>query len=113
MYFKEILGVILAGGKSIRMGKDKCRLPFGDGTLLSSSINLLRRVVSDYVVIADSEDRYSDVCVPVWGDLKPGIGPLGGIFTAFTKSKSSYIIVIACDMPFLEPEFLEYMVNIR
>ena len=84
--------VILAGGKSSRMGKDKCSINLGGGTLLSHVDKALMSVGFDPHVLVD--------------DLQPGLGPIGGVATALKKSDSFCIMFFGCDMPFLSAELL-------
>ena len=84
--------VILAGGKSRRMGRDKRTLRVGNRTLLSHTKAALSEAGWKARVVAD--------------DLKPGLGPLGGIATAFRKTTHSRVLFVGCDMPFLSDELL-------
>ena len=79
--------VILAGGKSSRMGRDKSRIRLGRRTLLGYA----RAAVAD----AGLKPRV------VAADLKPGLGPLGGIATALRSARHSRVLFVGCDMPFL------------
>ena len=84
--------VILAGGKSRRMGRDKRTLRVGNRTLLSHTKAALSEAGWKARVVAD--------------DLKPGLGPLGGIATALRKTTHSRVLFVGCDMPFLSDELL-------
>ena len=84
--------VILAGGKSRRMGRDKRTLRVGNRTLLSHTKAALSEAGWKARVVSD--------------DLKPGLGPLGGIATALRKTNHSRVLFVGCDMPFLSGELL-------
>jgi molybdopterin-guanine dinucleotide biosynthesis protein A len=79
-------GVVLAGGKSTRMGRDKAALEFDGQTLLERAVAVLRQCFPEVIVV-----RQDDV---------PGLGPIGGIATALRRAPE--IFVVACDMPFLD-----------
>ena len=85
--------VILAGGKSKRMGRDKSRIRLGRRTLLGHA----RAAVAD----ADLKPRV------VATDLQPGLGPLGGIATALRSAKHSRVLFLGCDMPFMTGELIK------
>ena len=84
--------VILAGGKSKRMGRDKSRIRLGRRTLLGHA----RAAVAD----AGLKPRV------VATDLQPGLGPLGGIATALRSAKHSRVLFLGCDMPFMTGELI-------
>ena len=92
---------ILAGGSSRRMGQDKSRLPWGGGTLLEHMVERLGRV-ADTVRVAGRDP------LP---DRHPGRGPVEGIRTALGATATEENLIVAVDLPFLEPGFLEYMMD--
>ncbi|HEV2473503.1 MAG TPA: molybdenum cofactor guanylyltransferase [Chthonomonadales bacterium] len=102
-------GIVLAGGKSSRMGFDKAAAPFGASTLLDHVITLVRQVVDEVVVVAASSESFPSCSARVLADLYPGEGPLGGIITALRQAAPGPHLVVACDMPFVAPALLQYM----
>jgi molybdopterin-guanine dinucleotide biosynthesis protein A len=108
----EILrGVVLSGGQSRRMGRDKARLNHKGVTFLENSINLIKKV-TDSVVVSGREDQLAGLSLEgiiLVEDIIPGIGPLGGIYSAMTIPAERYLIA-AVDMPFISPELLGQMV---
>jgi molybdopterin-guanine dinucleotide biosynthesis protein A len=94
-------GFVLAGGRSVRMGRDKADLEWHGRTLLEHMVTLLSCVT----------DRVQVVGRPPLNDLVPGRGPLGGIATALEVSDLDANLVVAVDLPFLTPEFLNYFKN--
>ena len=107
MVHTQVSGFVLAGGKSTRMGQDKARLQLNGRTLLEHALTALRAVCRE-VAILGSYDLYGQLA-PVYEDLFPGCGPLGGIHAALTNSQTEYNLIIAVDTPFLLPEFLSYL----
>ena len=106
--------LILAGGKSTRMGFDKTRLRFGDRRLIDVVIDHLRPHVDDLIVVSNHPEDWLDlVGVRIVTDAHAGQGPLGGIFSGLLASTSRHNIVVGCDMPFLNPLVLDYLWSLR
>lgn len=91
-------GVVLAGGRSRRMGRDKALIGYRGRTLLANALAILRPHVEQLFVIGDPE-RHGAAGVEVFKDDIPGLGPLGGITTALHHASNERVIVLACDMP--------------
>jgi molybdenum cofactor guanylyltransferase len=104
-----VTGVILAGGKSRRMGRDKAFLPFGTGMLIERVIEVLRQVTEDVILITNTPELYQRFGLPMFSDVIPDAGSLGGIYTGLTSAKASYSLCLACDMPFVKSEFLRFL----
>jgi molybdopterin-guanine dinucleotide biosynthesis protein A len=104
-----VTGVILAGGKSRRMGRDKAFLPFGTGRLIERVIEVLRQVTGDVILITNTPEPYQPFGLPMFSDVIPEAGSLGGIYTGLVSAKTPYSLCLACDMPFVKPEFLRFL----
>ncbi|HEY9898516.1 MAG TPA: molybdenum cofactor guanylyltransferase [Pantanalinema sp.] len=104
------VAVLLAGGKSQRMGRDKSRLPFGDEPLAARVYNTLGRVFPRVVVVTNQPDFpvAGAFCI---GDRHPGNGPLEGLASAFEAIEADRVLLVACDMPFLEPALLRALAS--
>jgi phospholipid/cholesterol/gamma-HCH transport system ATP-binding protein len=87
------------------MGRDKALLPF-QGTALAAHIAGQVRLAAGCATLIGEPERYSPLGFPVLPDLYPGEGPLGGILTALLSSEAEYNLIVACDMPSLEADFL-------
>lgn len=83
-------GFVLAGGASVRMGRDKASLPYRGGTLLDHITEAVREAAGNVTVIG------GDHGIP---DRIPGLGPIGGLFTALTETATDWNLLVACDMP--------------
>lgn len=100
--------IILAGGKSSRMGKDKSLLPFEGKTMLENIVALVEPFFEETLVIVDQEAKTKELDLSgakVYEDLIKHQGPLGGIYTGFCYSNCSASCVLTCDMPLVD-EFL-------
>jgi molybdopterin-guanine dinucleotide biosynthesis protein A len=107
MVHSQLSGFVLAGGKSTRMGQDKASVTLNGLTLLQHALAALREVCSD-VAILGKQELYGALG-PVYEDIFPGCGPLGGIHAALSSSKTKFNLIIAVDTPFLAPDFLSYL----
>jgi molybdopterin-guanine dinucleotide biosynthesis protein A len=105
----RVTGVILAGGKSRRMGRDKAFLSFGTGMLVERVIEVLRQVTEDVILITNTPEPYQRFGLPMFSDVIPEAGSLGGIYTGLASAKTSYSLCLACDMPFVKPAFLRFL----
>ena len=97
----EVTGVLLAGGKSLRMGEDKRYLVVGEQTLLERGLGVLQSMFQEVMVVIAQDSPPLDIAARVVRDLVPDCGSLGGIYTGLTQATTSWIFVAACDMPFL------------
>ena len=102
---------ILAGGQARRFdGQDKSALPIAGRSLLHHQLAALGPLTPRIVIVGGPPERFGDAGVPVVPDLLPGIGPLGGLYTALDGA-SERIIVLACDLPFVTTAFLQYLLR--
>jgi len=109
----DVTGVLLAGGKSKRMGEDKRFLLIGGSTLIERSVEVMCALFQHVCVVIAQEGSVPSVCVPVARDLIPNCGSLGGLYTGLRQSTAQHIFVAACDMPFLCSSLVEYMVALK
>lgn len=103
-------GIILIGGKSTRFGRDKVVAPVGDKLLIEHVIEVIEPLFENVLLIGHKRDDLRGL--PVIEDLRPGCGPLGGIYTALSAVKSQRIFVFAADMPNLNKQFISYMISV-
>jgi molybdenum cofactor guanylyltransferase len=105
----HVTGIILAGGKSRRMGQDKAFLPFGKGMLIERVIEVIQQVTADVILITNTPEQYQRFDLPMFADVIPDAGSLGGIYTGLVSAKTPYSLCLACDMPFVKPDFLRFL----
>lgn len=105
MMDRQWTGVVLAGGQSSRMGRDKALIEIDGRTMLDRAIDLLRPHVREVLVIGDPT-KYGQVHGTVIADEEPGLGPLGGLVTALKKARYVRLLVIACDLPELNDRLM-------
>ena len=108
----EISGIILAGGKSQRMGHNKALLRLGNQTIVQRVLTRLKQVTSSQFIVTAFPKEYEFLDIPMKPDILPGKGALGGIYTGLFFSETNYCLAVACDMPFLKVDFMRYMAKI-
>jgi molybdopterin-guanine dinucleotide biosynthesis protein A len=101
--------VILAGGKSRRMGSNKAFLKLKGKTFIERQIELLREMFDEIFISANTPSEYEYLNLPVFKDIYPEKGPLGGIYTSLVNSGSTSTFMLACDMPFVESGLIEHL----
>jgi molybdopterin-guanine dinucleotide biosynthesis protein A len=94
--------VILAGGLSRRMGRDKAALPAGDGTLIEHLARRLAPVV-DETIVAGGSGRDAPPGARIVPDHYPGLGPLAGIHAGLLAARYAHVWVVGCDLPDADP----------
>ncbi|KHE93125.1 MAG: molybdenum cofactor guanylyltransferase [Candidatus Scalindua rubra] len=104
--------VILAGGKSSRMGTNKAFLELKGKTFIELQIELLSEMFDEIFISANTPSEYEYLNLPVSKDIYPDKGPLGGIYTSLINSGSFHTFMLACDMPFVEPGLIKHLENL-
>ena len=100
--------VILCGGKSLRMGRDKAELEFEGQTFLDHIAEELSGF-DELIISIDSFEKHPMIKLKALTDIFPDCGPMGGIHTALSGCKSDALFVVPCDMPLIKREFAEYL----
>lgn len=110
MRAKEVSVVILAGGKSTRMGQDKAVLKWGKADLLN---HIVEKLYAHYkeVIVVSNKPRNLHKPVKLVVDIFPDRGPLSGIHSGLCHSTYENSIIVGCDMPFVTPLFLDLIVS--
>jgi molybdopterin-guanine dinucleotide biosynthesis protein A len=114
--YRQVAGFILAGGASSRMGRDKGLLDFGGDPLIVHTARLLEPLVTAVTVVG-SPSRYAkfglhaiaDQAKAQRGPDRGGCGPLAGIATALAATQSRWNLIVACDLPYLSAEWLDWL----
>lgn len=103
-------GIVLAGGRSRRMGREKAGLQMSGGTLLERAVRTLEPIVDEVVVVGTPGT--APCGVRVIADETPGLGPLGGLATGLKRTRGERVLLVACDLPFLDRALLLYLMSL-
>ena len=109
----DVTGVLLAGGKSRRMGQDKRLLTVGEETLYARSLSVLRAIFEQVVVVVAQDSPLVASEAPVLRDLIPECGSLGGLYTGLKQAGTEWVFAVACDMPFLDPGTIRHFIGLK
>ncbi|HWF61636.1 MAG TPA: molybdenum cofactor guanylyltransferase [Nitrospira sp.] len=109
----DVTGVLLAGGKSRRMGEDKRFILVGQRTLFERSCAVLCELFEQVCVVIAQDSPSLQANVPVIRDIIPDCGSLGGLYTGLQRAQTQHIFLAACDMPFLNQDVIRYMVRLK
>ncbi|MFW5771886.1 MAG: molybdenum cofactor guanylyltransferase [Phototrophicaceae bacterium] len=103
---------ILAGGQSRRMGTDKALLPVKGQPLIERVAARCQTLDLPLIVIANQVERFAGLGLPVYPDVIPGKGSMGGIYTALVHSETPHTLCVACDMPFVSPALMARLIEL-
>ncbi|HEX9155158.1 MAG TPA: molybdenum cofactor guanylyltransferase, partial [Nitrospira sp.] len=109
----DVTGILLAGGKSRRMGEDKRFLHVGERTLFERSLAVLRSIFQDVLIVIAQDSPPLQADVAVIRDLVPDCGSLGGLYTGLSQATTDHVFVVACDMPFLNQQAVGYVTGLK
>lgn len=103
--------VVLAGGQSRRLGRDKALLEIEGQPLLTRAVQRLGSLSDDLIVVTSHAARYEPLALPVRlvPDERPGLGALMGVYAGLKAARHPYALAVGCDMPFLNLDLLSYM----
>jgi molybdopterin-guanine dinucleotide biosynthesis protein A len=107
----DAAAIVLAGGKSSRMGKPKALLPFGDEPLIVHVVATLRRLCAEVVVVAAPEQELPALPVTLVRDEVAHQGPVGGIYYGLSAAAADISFVTSCDSAFLNPRLIAHLVS--
>src|SRR5512143_2353365 len=99
--------VIQAGGQSTRMGENKALKPFLGRPLIERVMARLEPVADELFITTNQPDAFAFLHVRLVGDLQPGRGALGGLYTAIASAVQPHVAIVACDMPFANAALLK------
>ncbi|MBO8159551.1 molybdenum cofactor guanylyltransferase [Thermosyntropha sp.] len=109
---KEVTGVILAGGKSSRMNFNNKAFALINGQkIIEIILSKFFSYFDETIIISNEPLLYSSLNVPVYTDIYPRLGPMSGIHSGLTYAKHDASFVLACDMPFIPVEMIDYMLE--
>jgi len=106
-----ISGIILSGGKSIRMGENKAFIKVDGHPIINRICDLFKELFQEVIIVTNQEDIFSDFGSKIYSDLIPDKGALGGLYTGIFFSTFYYSFCVACDMPFIKKSLVQYLIK--
>ncbi|MBI3913623.1 MAG: molybdenum cofactor guanylyltransferase [Chloroflexi bacterium] len=108
----RVSAIILAGGQSRRMGRDKAFIEFAGAPLIQHVLACVQPLCAETIIVANDPDAYARFSARVVADAYPGKGSLGGIFSGLQAAREPYALAVACDMPFLNADLLCFLISL-
>ncbi|TYQ17932.1 UNVERIFIED_CONTAM: molybdenum cofactor guanylyltransferase [Acetivibrio alkalicellulosi] len=105
-------GIILAGGKSSRMGRKKAFINLDGKTIIDRILAILKEVFLEVIIVSNTPEDFSYTNLKVVMDIISDKGSLGGLYTGLVNMKYERCFVVACDMPFISKSLVKYIIDI-
>jgi molybdopterin-guanine dinucleotide biosynthesis protein A len=109
--YQDITGIILAGGKSSRMGQNKSLMQIDGVTLIERTVHLMKELFPILLLSTNSPLEYEFLKLEMVSDVVSNVGPLAGIYSTLLASKTEKNFIISCDMPLMTRDMVEYIIN--
>jgi molybdenum cofactor guanylyltransferase len=104
---------ILAGGLARRFGgRDKSRLVVEGRSIIVRQLEILQQVADEIVIVSPFASRFADLHLPIHADRIAGLGAIGGILTALEVTHADRVLVVACDLPYLDAGLLHHLADL-
>jgi molybdenum cofactor guanylyltransferase len=104
-------GIILSGGRNRRMGENKAFLRVGGERLIDRTVRLFGELFREVIIVTATPLDYLDQKTAIVTDILPERGALGGLYTGLFYATEEYAFIAACDIPFLNRTFIQYMIS--
>ena len=108
---RDLTGIILSGGKSARMGRDKAFIEIDGIPIIQRIYDLFQKIFNEIIIVTNQKELYSDFRANIVSDLIENYGALGGLYTGLFYSSNPYSFCVACDMPFLKVSLIQFLVQ--
>ncbi len=110
---QNIIGVILAGGYSSRMGSNKSLLEIDGVTMIKRTHDLLKQIFNKVIISTNEPDLFKFIDAKKIKDSFSNLGPLAGIHASLSSVESQKIFLLSCDMPFMQPSIINHLLKIN
>ncbi len=108
---KDFTAIVLAGGKSHRMGREKALLPIGDKTIIEILIEKLKPLFPEIILSTNTPNEFLFLKIKMVEDFYKNAGPLGGIHAGLLESNTEKNFIISCDLPLMETDLINFICN--
>jgi molybdopterin-guanine dinucleotide biosynthesis protein A len=105
----NITGIILSGGKSLRMGQNKAFIEIEGVPIVNRISTLFKELFQEVIIVTNEKELFKDLDLKIYTDILPNKGALGGLYTGIYFSKFNYSFCVACDMPFINKSLVHYL----
>jgi len=109
--YSDVTCVILAGGKSSRMGQNKALMKLGGKTVIERMIDIVEPVSKEKIIITNSPEDFRFLGLPIFEDIYKYKGPLIGIHSGLLHSDTERNFVLSCDIPLMTAEMINYIIE--
>jgi molybdopterin-guanine dinucleotide biosynthesis protein A len=109
--YKDITGILLAGGKSSRMGSNKALLKLGNEYIISLLTDLMKDIFGKVILITNETELYGFLKIDMFEDIYKNKGPLAGIHTGLMHSRTKNNFIMSCDIPLITKSSIEFIIN--
>jgi len=110
IYTKNITGIILAGGKSSRMGTDKGFIDLNGKPFITHIIEAMKPLVSDIIIVSNNSEYDQFGYIRIEDSIKES-GPLAGLYTGLCYSEAEYNLVLSCDIPLINSKVINKLID--
>ncbi|MDD5772549.1 MAG: molybdenum cofactor guanylyltransferase [bacterium] len=109
MELTDTTAILLAGGKSSRLGQNKAFVDVANKTIFEREFDVLQKLFSEIIIIANNPVLFRSSGLKIYKDIIPDKGPLGGILTGLSISETKNNFVVSCDLPFLNENVISFL----
>ena len=109
----DLTVAVLAGGHSSRMGTDKSFVRVLGRPLIEHTLAQAAGLGDETLIVTNRPQDYAYLGLPLFGDVLPDKGALGGLYSALQAARGRHVLCIACDMPFVVRNLMAYVVSLR
>lgn len=107
----KVSGVILAGGRSSRMGTDKSMLVVNGKRIIDHAVETLQSICAEVIIVSNHSNKYSLEGTIEASDIYTGMGPMAGIHAGLSHSNYEQVFIMACDMPFVSRQLIRLVLE--
>jgi molybdopterin-guanine dinucleotide biosynthesis protein A len=108
---EKITGIVLSGGRSIRMGENKAFIQIEGAPIIKRIHDLFKELFQEVIIVTNQRDLFSNFDSKIYSDLIPNKGALGGLYTGIFFSSFRHSFCVACDMPFIKRSLVQYLIE--
>jgi len=107
----KLSGIILSGGKSVRMGQNKAFIEIDGISIINRIVTLFNELFQEIIIVTNEKELFYSFDSKIYSDLIPNKGALGGLYTGIFFSSFPFSFCVACDMPFINKSIVHYLIQ--